>query len=177
MTKYRSNLQLPSVKGLPLIGSIFQLDKQRPDRSFIHWARQLGPVYTVRILHKTWVVVSGYDELQEMLVTKGFEFGGRNRIFVQEAILGKEKDLITGNPTEPTWKPLRMAAHRGIHHYGNGLTRLEETLVAMARDFVAKVTSYNGQPIDLQEDIYNYVVKVGIAYLICYIYIYTSRVH
>lgn len=72
VTKFRTNLSpMPYVKGAwPLIGNAYQLDRQRPDRSFIQWARELGPVYSVRILHKTWVVVSGYDELQEMLVTK-----------------------------------------------------------------------------------------------------------
>lgn len=151
---------LPAVRGWPLLGSILQLDPRRPDRTLVQWSKQLGPVYTVRILHKTWVVVSGYDELHEMLVTKGQAFGGRDRRYIMDAILFGSKDVINASPTEAHWASLRKAAHRGIRHYGNGLTRLEETLAAMARDFVVKVTSYNGQPVDLRDDIHNFVMKV-----------------
>ncbi len=67
---------------------------------------------------------------------------------------------MAGEPTQSFWHPMRKTAHRGIRHYGDGLTRLEETLAVMASEFVAKVTSYDGQPIDLRDDIHNFVMKV-----------------
>lgn len=64
----------------------------------------------------------------------------------------------------PHWLPLRKAAHRGIRHYGKGMTRLESTLADVASDFVAKITSYDGKVVDLKDDIYNFVIKVGVPH-------------
>ena len=156
-----SKLHMPSVSGWPLVGSLFQLDKERPDITLIDWSRKLGPVYAVRLLHETWVVVSGYDELIEMFVTKGNSFAGRNRRVQFDAMTYADKDILNGNPKQRHWAPLRKAAYRGIRHYGNGLTRLESTLSVMAQEFVAKIKSYDCKDIDLHDDIYNFVLKVN----------------
>ena len=79
-TKFSSKkLLLPTCPGYPIIGSVTHLDKNRPDKTFIKWGEELGPVYAVKLLHKTIIVVSGYDELHEMLITKGSSFAGRQR--------------------------------------------------------------------------------------------------
>lgn len=73
VVQYRSSAPAngpPAVKGWPLVGSLFQLDMVRTDKGFARWAKELGPVYSVKLLNKTTVVVSGYDALQEMLISK-----------------------------------------------------------------------------------------------------------
>ena len=159
---YRKNgkLGIPTVPGWPIVGNLFQLDRKRPYLSFIEWSRKLGPVYEFQILGQTGVVVSGYDELMEMLVTKGNSFAGRPRRFQFDAMTFADKDILNGNPTQRHWTPLRKTAYRGIRHYGDGMTRLESTLSVMAQEFVAKIRSYNGKEIDLRDDIYNFVLKV-----------------
>ena len=159
-SKSRVTLQVPEVKKWPIVGNAFQIHPQRPELSFLQWAKKLGPIYSVQIFSQTWVIVNGYDEVYEMLVTKGNSFAGRSSLFRLECFTCGNKDIINGNPTLPHWTPLRKAAHRGIRHYGTGLTRLESTLSLMAGDFVEKVTSYNGKAVDLREDIYNFVLKV-----------------
>lgn len=73
---------IPQVKGaLPLVGCALKLDKLRFDQTLLAWAKELGPVYQVRMFHQNWVVVSGYDEMYEMLVTKGQAFSGRQVSF------------------------------------------------------------------------------------------------
>ena len=154
-------LQIPTVPGWPIIGSLFQLDRKFPYLTMIEWSRKLGPVYVLKILHEDWIVVSGYDELVEMLVTKGNSFAGRSRRFQFDALTYGDKDILNGNPTQRHWTPLRKAAYRGIRHYGAGMTRLESTLSEVAQEFVAKIKSYNGENIDLHDDIYNFVLKVS----------------
>ena len=163
-----SQLSVPSVSGSwPIVGNILQFDRQRPDKTLLEWSRQLGPIYKVQILHETWVIVCGYDEMHEMLVTKGHSFAGRKRAtrrnyrrFLAETITCGNKDILNSDSTQPHWMPLKKAAYRGIRHYGDGLTRLETTLCVTATEFVQKVTSYEGKMVNLKEDIHNFVVKV-----------------
>lgn len=105
-------------------------------------------------------MVSGFDELIEMCVTKGRAFGGRRVRYLASALADNQHGLLHGDPTSAHWMPARKAAHRGIHHYGDGLTRLEATLAEMARDFVTKVAAHGGREIDIKEDIYDFVLKV-----------------
>ena len=156
----RKYLQIPAVPGWPILGNITQVDLNRPDLTLLKWAKEFGPIYSVKFLNQTWIIVSGYDEVYEMLVTKGKSFAGRNNKNRFDFVTSGNKDIISGNPRQPHWTPLRKAAHRGIRHYGTGLTRLESTLSIMASDFVSTVRSYNGKPIDLREDIYNFILKV-----------------
>lgn len=106
------------------------------------------------------MTVDRYEEMYEMLVSKGNVFAGRKEQFKFMAVTCGTKDVINGSPTQAHWLPLRKAAHRGIHHYGDGLTRLEETLATMARSFVDRVKAYEGKPVDLKDDIYNFVLMV-----------------
>ena len=158
----KSKLQLPTFAGWPIVGNIFQIDKDRPDFTLIKWAQELGPVYSVQLFNQTWVIVAGYEEIHELLVTKGNSFAGRHRRVIFDLLTYGSKDVVNGDPTQYHWLPMRKAAHRGIRHYGSGLNRLEAVLSTTAQDFVVKVTSYNGAAADLREDIYNFVLKVYI---------------
>ena len=160
-TKFSSKkLLLPTCPGYPIIGSVTHLDKNRPDKTFIKWGKELGPVYAVKLLHETIVVVSGYDELNEMLITKGSSFAGRQKRSFLADIFAGNKEVLFGDANESHWMPLRKAAHRGIRHYGAGLTRLETLLSTMSREFIEKLSTYEGKPIDMRDDIYNFVLKV-----------------
>ena len=153
-------LQVPTVPGWPIIGNLLQIDRKYPYLKFIEWSRKLGPVYALQFFHETWIVVSGYNEVVEMLVTKGNSFAGRGRRIQFDALTFGDKDILNGNPTQRHWTPMRKAAYRGIRHYGDGMTRLELTLSVMAQEFVAKIRCYNGEEVDLHDDIYNFVLKV-----------------
>ena len=156
----KTKLQMPGVKRWPIVGSVLLINRERSDLSFLKWAAELGTIYSVQIFNQTWVIVSGYNEVYEMLFTKGNAFAGRSNFFKLDFVTYWNKDVLSGNPRQSHWTPLRKAAHRGIHHYGSGLSRLESTLSLMALDFVNKVKSYGGKAIDLKEDIYNFVLKV-----------------
>ena len=166
-TKFSSKkLLLPTSPGYPIIGSITHLDKNRPDKTFLKWGEELGPVYAVKLLHETIVVVSGYDELQEMLITKGSAFAGRLKRSFAADIFAGYKDVIFADANESHWMPLRKAAHRGIRHYGAGLIRIETLLSTMSREFIEKLSSYEGKAFDMRDEIYNFVLKVFMLFYI-----------
>lgn len=68
---------MPGPRGWPVVGSLFALDTRRLHLALQQWAKQYGPVYVVRLGPVECVVISGYEELHEMLVTKGRIFAGR----------------------------------------------------------------------------------------------------
>ena len=154
-------LLLPISPGYPIIGSITHLDKNRPDKTILKWGKELGPLYAMKMLHETFVVVTGYDELCEMFFTKGNSFAGRYKRACLADIFFGNKGITFGNPNEIHWMPLRKAAHRGIRHYDNGLTRLEAILSEMSHDFIDKLSNYDGKTIDIRDDVYNFVIKVA----------------
>lgn len=84
LLKKRRKIDLPGPQGWPLLGNVVQLDKERPDRTIETWRRQYGPVYAVHMFTTPWVIVSGYEQLHDMLVTRGRAFAGRDMTFVRQ---------------------------------------------------------------------------------------------
>ena len=161
----RGRLQIPGPKETPFLGNFLQLrTAAHPADKMDEWAKQFGPVYVMRIFSQNRVVVSGYDELIEMLTTKGKAFGGRPMTYRYSLIFNR-KNMLFNNASYPQWLPLRKAGHRAIHHYGDGMTRLETAIQTMAAEFVDTVKSYGGKEIDLREDVYDFVVRVAAAML------------
>ena len=157
-------LRIPGPKGVPFIGNFYQLRKNHPLIKMDEWAKQFGPVYVMRIFNQNRVVVSGYKELSEMLITKGKAFGGRP-ITYRSTLIFKRKDMLFNSFSSPQWMSLRKAGYRAIHHYGDGMTRLETAIHTMAEEFVKSIKLYGGKDIDLREDIYDFVIRISAAML------------
>ena len=167
--KQRRRLKLPGPPRLPLVGNVLQMAStkvRRSDEVMASWAKQYGPVYSVNVFGKEWVLVGGYDEMYEVKVTKGRSFAGRHQWYRFGYVTYGFKDIILSDPTHPQWLPMRKTAFRALHQHGAGLNRIETVLAAMAKDFVEKATSYNGQAVDLRDDVYNFVAKVAVVMLI-----------
>lgn len=160
--KGKSLSDIPTVPGWPIIGSALQINRKRPDLTFIAWAKQYGPVYKVKIFNKTMIVLSRYEEVHEVLVTRGTAYAGRNETFKIRALTSnpKQTDIINGTHEESHWLAMRKTSHRGIRHYGNGMPRLEKTLAVMAQTFVDRVRLHEGKPFDLRDDLYTFIVMV-----------------
>jgi cytochrome P450 len=159
---------LPHIKGgWPFIGNALQLNQcGRTDQTLEQWAEQYGPIFTVKVFNMTWVVVSGYDEIHEVLVQKSKAFAGRHRFFRFSYLVFGDKDFVMSDPTLPNFQPMRKALHRTIQPHGNNLNRIETVLIDMAQQLVAKIKSYNGKPFDIKDDLYNFTCKVAVT-MIC----------
>ena len=164
--KQRHRLKLPGPPRLPLVGNVLQMGTtkvRRSDEVLADWTKQYGPAYTVNVFGTEWVFVGGYDEIYEVMITKGRSFAGRHKWYRYGYATYGFKNIVLGDPMQPQWLPMRKTAFRALHQHGAGLNRIETVLAAMAKDFVGKTTSYNGKPIDLRDDVYNFVAKVAVV--------------
>lgn len=86
----KHKLRLDGPKGLPLIGSVLALTVgkkgKRMDQVLLEWSKTYGPVFAFSVLNQTWVVVSGYDALHDLLVTKGNAFAGRRSFYRMSSV-------------------------------------------------------------------------------------------
>ena len=169
LMKQRRRLKLPGPPRLPMVGNVLQMmttEACRSDEVMANWAKQYGPIFTVNVCGKEWVLVSGCDEIYEVMVTKGRSFAGKIQRYRFGYVTNGFKDIILGNPTYPQWLPMRKTAFRALHQHGAGLNRIETVLATMMKDFIKKMTSYNAKQVDLRDDVYNFVAKVAVVMLV-----------
>ena len=152
-------------KAWPFVGNVLQMVSKdaRPDQILERWARQYGNIYTIKVFNTPWLIVSGYDELHEMMVVKGKAFSGRYVWYRMSYIIFGDKDIGFGNPTQSQWMPIKKAAHRALQLRGDSLSRIETIILEMAGEFVAAIKKYKGRPVDIQNDIYNFVSKITLT--------------
>ena len=154
---------LPGPAGWPLVGNLLQLDKNYPHFTLEKWAKQYGPVFSVKMCTATWVIVSGYEELQEMLVSNGRAFAGRYSQFIHKSIILAGKDLAFSDSTAPQYNSLKRAMHRTLHQTNDSPGMAETVLSRAIGEFIEKLASYDGREIDIKDDIDNFVMKITIA--------------
>ena len=152
---------LPGPPGKPVIGNLKDLDASAPHMKMTEMAEKYGPVYVLRMFSKNVVVVSGYDELREVLLDKGAEFAGRpERTFRFNHFFFNRDDIIYTNPTVPFWSPVRRTMIHNLKMYGEGIERLEGVLTSSTKEAMDKLRERQGEPLDINQDLYNYTMKM-----------------
>ena len=157
LRKKTRQLNMPVAASWPLVGSIFHINKNRSDLSLLKFARQLGPVYAIKTPCQTLVVVSGFNELIEMLSNKDTMFGGRAYGFSINKLTYGFKGLTTNsNIYTPAWRCIKIATSRCLRHFNDGLVPYTKN----TKIFVNNLNAYNGKQVDLQQDIAIFFLKV-----------------
>ena len=73
---------IPSPPGIPLFGNTFQISPTKARLTLLQWARDYGGVYRISTaVAKNLVILSSYDFIQEVLITKGAIFSDRIDFF------------------------------------------------------------------------------------------------
>ena len=154
------HLQLPYPKGVPFFGNLFQL---QPHRSFLRldeWAKELGSVYALRIVAKDLVVVSDYEHIREVLITKGQVFGGRPGGSLRMDLISQgHQDIGFSEPSATFWNPLRKVVHSQLKSHGGGAKHLDEIFHLAGEDAFDEISRHRGEPIDIKDIIYNFTVR------------------
>lgn len=60
----------PVVPGWPLIGNLLQLKEKKPYQTFVKWAEDYGPIYSIRLGASSMVVLNSTELAKEALVSK-----------------------------------------------------------------------------------------------------------
>ncbi len=139
---------IPGPGGSCIWGNAWQLaDRDTIHRTLAAWSRQYGPVYTVRLLHQRLVVVSGQHALQETLVTKGFQTGGRPT-GTRLSYFFKNTGILLNTEPDATWRLLRKISQRHMKQFGDGMSRLEVIITSVADDMFRVFRKNAGKPFD-----------------------------
>ncbi len=118
---------IPSHPGIPVFGNMLQMDPKKPRLTFHKWARQYGGAYRIRMIPTgEIVVISSWDLIHEVLVTKGWTFSGRFTYF-RGAYTKIDRMLGLRNADE-TWRLLRKFSHRYMKQFGDGMSKVEDIL-------------------------------------------------
>ena len=153
-------LQLSYPKGVPFFGNLFQL---QPHRSFLRldeWAKELGNVFALRLVSKNLVVVSDYQHIREVLITRGQVFGGRPRGSLRMDLLSQgQQDIGFSEPSATFWNPVRKVVHSQLKLHGGGGSHLDEIFHLAGEDVFDEIRKLRGEPVDIKSIIYNFTVR------------------
>ena len=97
---------IPGPKGIPIFENVFQMGME----NYHHWItdqmKKFGPIIKLKLLTSNVVIVSGKDEIRQVLVTKGNDFSGRPQTFRTEK--GYPKVFVLTDYTRSTRKQKKM---------------------------------------------------------------------
>ncbi len=104
-------------------------------KTLTDWAKVYGPVYKIKIMGRYTVVFNGYQAVHECLVDGGKNTAGRPTNFRMKHHF-KNAGFARPHPDE-SWKFIRRRFHQFAKPFGDGLQKLEVTIVAHTKDMLA----------------------------------------
>ncbi|XP_072006116.1 cytochrome P450 2J4-like isoform X2 [Engystomops pustulosus] len=122
----RSNDFPPGPVPVPVFGNLLQMDFTNPLTGLRKFSDVYGPVYSIYLGFIPAVVVRGFKDLREVLVTKGVEFADRPQSRIADAISGK-KGLVAA-PYGRGWKEHRRFTLSTLRNFGLGKKSMEQRI-------------------------------------------------
>ena len=90
--RLREIAELPGPRGLPLIGNLFQVDRERMHQTVEAWQREFGPFFRFRLGRRQLLVVADHEALNAVLRDRPDGF--RRTLRMQQ--IGAEMGLAPG---------------------------------------------------------------------------------
>lgn len=64
---------------LPVIGHLLALtSKEPPEKLFFKWSQQVGPIFTLKLGVKRWIIINDVNTVKELIVNKGTIYSSRD---------------------------------------------------------------------------------------------------
>ena len=163
-TAPRSFASLPTPRHWPLMGHALQVDKARFHQNLEAWARELGPVYRLRLGPRRVMVVAESKLIQRVLRERPAVYRRSPRMDLIVAEMGLPPGLFNAEGAD--WERQRRMVMAGfdpahIRRYDAAMQRVAQRLVRRWRGAAAR-----GEAIDLRDDLMRYTVDVvaGLAF-------------
>ncbi len=119
----------------------------------MQWARQYGGVYRMSTaVISDLVILSSYDFIQEILVTKGTIFSDRRIEFFRSKFITKGS-MVSFKNNDASFRMLRKLSHRYMKQFGEGMSKIEGILHHAAERMIADFEATNSSPIDTMRTI------------------------
>ncbi len=128
------------------------------------WRRQFGNIFQIHLVGKCVIVVSGENELREMIVTKPNDFAGRPYMFRWQQLISGEQQ-ISGGDYCPKWIMMKKAFIKTMKMYGERLSSLEAITQNAVQSLVERFDKTDGQPINIKNDVHRTVTDI-MAYIV-----------
>jgi cytochrome P450 len=153
----RTIAQLPGPRGVPLLGSLLQLDAGRLHLILEQWAREFGPIFAFRVLGRTVVVFADAGLIQRILRDR--PEGYRRRTIVRELMLELGIDGLF-NAEGADWRRHRKLAMHALNtnHLRDFFGRLEQVTARLQRRWERAARA--GSRVDAQRDLTRFTVDV-----------------
>ena len=129
----------------PIVGNVLQLDMDRARLTMFEWRKKYGPVYKIWLPFGEIVMVSDYDSIHQVLVSRGNVFGDRTKASFRVKYI-THKDTVLFRDSDVVWKMLRKLSHGYLKQFGSGMSRLETILSQAAVYIVKEFESRQGAP-------------------------------
>uniref|UniRef100_A0A0W0F308 Cytochrome p450 n=1 Tax=Moniliophthora roreri TaxID=221103 RepID=A0A0W0F308_MONRR len=105
--------QPPGPEGLPVVGSIFQLDRERPWRTFAEWKREYGDIVYVRLANQQVFLLNSAKVAGDLLDRRASNYSHRPRSVVQDYLSGGLAMVFLNIGT--LWRSMRRATHEALN--------------------------------------------------------------
>ncbi len=156
--------ELPSPRGVPVIGNLLQIRPESMHRTLEQWARELGPVYRFRVGRSRAVVIGDHEAFGAALRDRpeGFRRPPQSAELVRE--MGFQVGVFSANGE--SWKRQRRLVMAGFDP--RHLKAYFPSLVKVARrlDGRWRQAARENRAIDLQADLMRFTVDAiaGLAF-------------
>ena len=136
---------IPSPPSIPVLGHVLQINPTKSRYTFQEWARRYGGAYRIRtVFAGHTVIVSTYDLIHEVLVTKGAMFSNRPETFRMRYL--NCRDILTFKNNDASWRALRKQSHRYLKQFGDGMFKLEAVLKDVLTQMISQFESKQNIP-------------------------------
>ncbi|XP_022095821.1 cytochrome P450 2J6-like [Acanthaster planci] len=135
----------PGPWGFPIVGSITAVVREirrgvQPHNLFMRYAAKYGPVFHIRILNKTVVVLNNYASVKEAFQNP--QLNDRPKLLFTELFRSEAVGAASGEP----WIELRRFCLTVLRSFGVGKTSFEEKIGEEAEALMKEMSAFNGKP-------------------------------
>jgi cytochrome P450/nitrite reductase/ring-hydroxylating ferredoxin subunit len=153
----RKIADLPGPRGLPLLGSVFTLERERMHQQLEAWGREFGTPYTFHMGPRRFVVFDDMHDMMPVLRDRPEAFTRGSNV----APVFKELGVAGVFSAEGTaWRPQRRLSMEALSH--RHLRSFFPTLAKMAERLCTRWTkaAARGDVLDLPEELKRFTVDV-----------------
>ena len=155
--------RLADLPGLPLMGNLLQVDRERMHLQLEAWSRTYGDTFRIRLASREFLVVANPEAIAAALRDRPGAIGRTGRLVSVAAEMGFEGVFASNGETWRRQRPMVMAGFDPAHikTYFPSLVNVTERF---ARRWQRAATQ--GKPIDLTADLMRFTVDVitGLAF-------------
>jgi cytochrome P450 len=156
--------ELPGPRGIPVIGSLLQIEPQRMHQQLEGWCKEFGPMFRLRLGRRKLLIVGDHEAVASILRDRPDGFNRTSRLEAVGVEMGLKPGLFGANGE--AWRRQRRMVMAGFDpaHVKAYFPSLRKVAARLAGRWT--LAAREGRAIDLQADLMRYTVDTiaGLAF-------------